>query len=389
MLSVFFVLLITFASINIANYVVIENNAKDALTQIIIQGTEEQPLGGGPQNGAHGIELRQEHYFVVSINQDGTVNKTNNRQMFILSETECQDLALKVYQKELTGGKYNDFRYKMALKDDGLTYVGFIDIKERLDNFNNFLMISSLVALGAFLAMGGLIILGSKIVFKSSEEAYKNQKRFITNASHELKTPLTIISADVDLIEMDHGKSEWSESIKDQVDRLTKMTNELVTLSKFQEEDNTKFPFEDFSLNEVCFKAVESFSPRFKHEGIKFSSNITGNLTMFGNKHAIEELIYVFLDNSVKYTGGDNKSSYFVVNKNSKNKIEFRFSNTIDKDNETDTTQMLDRFYRSPSSKKGGSGIGLSIASEIIKLHKGKIKIDKNDTTIAFIIVFE
>ena len=390
MLSVLIVLAVTFSAINISNYVSVENNASNAVSEVISQGTTDvspdEPPSGEPGNK---VELREAHYFVVSFNQDGSVNSSNTKHiMFILSETECKELATKVFNNELTGGKYSSFRFKKALKDDGLTYVGFVDIKEKLESANQYLLISSLIALGAFAAFAGLVILGSNIAFKSTEEAYKNQKRFVTNASHELKTPLTIISADLDLIEMDSGKNEWSDSIRDQLVRLNEMTNQLVTLSKLEEEDKARFPFEDFSINEVCNKAIDAFSVSFKNEGIKFAHNITGNITMFGNKYLIDELIYIFLDNSLKYTGGEMKSSYFVVSTNAKGKIEFRFSNTINKDEEVDTKQIMDRFYRSPSNKKEGSGVGLSIAKEIINLHKGTIKIDKNVTSIAFIITF-
>lgn len=139
----------------------------------------------------------------------------------------------------------------------------------------------------------------------------------------------------------------------------------------------------------MCKKAAESFVPSFKKEGIKFSYNITGNLTMYGNKNLIDELVHIFLDNSLKYTGGDNKSSYFTVSQNNKGKIEFRFSNTINKDDEVDIKQIMERFYRSPSTKKEGSGVGLSIAQEIINLHKGKIVVDKNSNTINFVISFK
>lgn len=214
-----------------------------------------------------------------------------------------------------------------------------------------------------------------------------NQKSVQYNASHELKTPLTVISADLDLITPSQENDEWISSIRDQVSRLVKMTNQLVTLAKLDEEDKTRFPMEDFSINQVCHEAIDAFAPGFKKEGIKFSSHITGNLTMFGNRHLMEELVYLFLDNSLKYTGGENKSSYFVVNENKKN-IEFRFSNTIDKDDEVDIKQIMERFYRSPSQKKEGSGVGLSIAKEIIDFHKGKIKIEKNENTLFFIISF-
>ncbi|MBO4682600.1 MAG: HAMP domain-containing histidine kinase [Bacilli bacterium] len=386
MLSVFFVLAVTIGAINISNYVVIENNASAALTEVIREGTNEQQPGGGPRE-QRTTDLRQEHYFVVSFNDDGTVVAINNRQMFMYSEAECKQLASQVFNNELSGGKYQTLRYSLEKKADGLTYVGFLDIREKLDSFNSFLLLSTLISLGAFAALFLMIFFGSKLVFKSTEEAYKKQKRFITNASHELKTPLTIISADIDLIEMDNGKSEWSDSIRDQVKRLNEMTNQLVTLSKLEEDDKSRFPFADFSLNETCNKAVESFSSSFKKEGIKFSSNITGNITMFGNKYLIDELVYIFLDNSLKYTGGEQKSSYFVVSEN-KGKIQFRFSNTIDKDDEVDIKQIMERFYRSPSNKKEGSGVGLSIAQEIIKFHKGKIDIDKNNNSLTFIIAF-
>lgn len=389
MLSVLIVLVVTFSAINISNYVSVENNASNAVSEVIRQGTADvspgEPPSGEPGNK---VELREVHYFVASFNQDGSINAINTKHMFIISETECKELATKVFNDQLTGKKYNTFRFNKSLKDDGLTYVGFVDIKEKLDSANQYLLISSLVALGALAAFSGLVILGSNIAFKSTEEAYKNQKRFVTNASHELKTPLTIISADLDLIEMDNGKSEWSDSIRDQLVRLNEMTNQLVTLSKLEEEDKARFPFADFSINEVCNKAIDAFSNSFKNEDIKFSHNITGNITMFGNKYLIDELVYIFLDNSLKYTGGEMKSSYFVVSTNAKGKIEFRFSNTINKDEEVDTKQILDRFYRSPSNKKEGSGVGLSIAKEIINLHKGTIKVDKNTTSLTFIITF-
>ena len=388
MLSVFAILFVTVGAINISNYVVIENDASNVLNEVMRQGTKEQIPGERDKETKEPVELRQQHYFVVSFSSDGSIKETNNKQMFMLSKEECEELATKVFNDELKGGKYNNYRFAKSLKGDGLTYVGFLDIKEKLDSFNQFLLSSSLISLGAILAFFVIVFIGSKIIFKPTEEAYKNQKRFITNASHELKTPLTIISADLDLLEMDYGKNEWSESIRDQILRLNEMTNQLVTLSKLEEEDNSRFPFEDFSINEVCNKAIEAFSPSFKKDGIKFSFNITGNITMFGNRHLIEELIYIFLDNSLKYTGGDHKNSYFVVNQDNKGAIEFRFSNTIATTDEVDTKQIMDRFYRSPSSKKEGSGVGLSIANEIIKLHKGKIEVDKNTSTLSFVIRF-
>lgn len=386
-LSVFFVLFVTIGTINISNYVMIESNAKTVLTEIVNEGPRQEE---DPRNKKEGqpIDLRQEHYFVVSFNEDGSFKEIDNRQMFILTVKECEEYALKVYNGELSSGKTGNFRYTKTSRNDGTTLVAFLDIKEKLDSYYNFLLLSSTISIGAYLALIGLIVFASKIAFKSSEEAYKKQKRFITNASHELKTPLTVISTDLDLIEMDNGKSEWSESIREQVTRLTEMANQLVTLSRLEEEDATRFPFEDFSVNEVAKDVASSFEASFKKSSIKFSYNFMNNLMMYGNRRLIDELIHIFLDNSLKYTGGDNKSSYFVISKNNKGKVEFKFSNTINKNDEVDTKHMMERFYRSPSSKVEGSGVGLSIAQEIINLHKGKVSIDRNNSTITFTITF-
>jgi len=403
MISVFFVLATTITAINISNYAIIEKNSKTTLSQVIEHGLDEEgppaltkkPHQDGDQipedkEGPNGeMRFRESSFFVTLFDSEGNIEKTNYNHVFLLSQETCKDLSLKVYKGELKGRRHGTFRFTKQSKEDGSTYVAFVDVKIDLDNANNFLLLSSLISLGAYALLTVLIVFASKIAFKPSEEAYKKQKKFITNASHELKTPLTVISADLDLVEMDHGKSEWTESIRNQVDRLTVMTKQLVDLSRLEEEDASNYPFEDFSVNEISTKAIHEFEPLFKKEGIKFAYNVTGNLTMFGNKYLMEDLVHIFLENSLKYTGGENKSSYFVVSENGKGKIEFKFSNTLDKDDETDTKQIMERFYRSPSNKKEGSGIGLSIAQEIINLHKGKIKIDKNNSSISFSLTFE
>lgn len=404
MLSVFFVVAFTIASINISNYAITEKRANQTLTEVIDKGLDargpgmmslskpeedvpppegDRPDGDRPED----IDFHESSFFISVYDKDGNLVNYNYNHVFKLSENECKELSLKVLKDELKGRKYDTFRFKKEVKEDESTYVAFIDLKLELDSAKNFTLLSSLITLAAFGVFCLLILLGANIAFKPSEEAYNKQKKFITNASHELKTPLTVISADLDLVEMDHGKSEWTESIRNQVDRLTDMTKLLVDLSRLEEDDPSNYPFIDFSLNEVYNEMIKTFGSSFKKEKILFSSNISEELTMHGNKDLIYELIYVFLDNSLKYTGGNKKSSYFLISE-SKGSIEFKFSNTLDEDDETDVKQIMERFYRAPSVKKEGSGIGLSFAQEIINLHKGKINIEKSNSTITFSIIF-
>ncbi len=394
MAAILIVLGITIATINISNYVMNENEGSNALSLIIEQGTKDDERGGEtpPQQaleepmGDKDNSLMREHYFIVSINKNGEIVESNYRHIFIVDETEGNEYALKVFNNEWTSGKYDKLRYKKETKQDGLTYVAFLDMKERMDSFNNFLVLSISISGGAYLVLFGLILLASRAVFKPAEESYKNQKRFITNASHELKTPLTVISADLDLIEMDHGKDEWTSSIRDQVKRLTELTNQLVILSRLEEEDPKHYPFTKFNLSALATKVSESFTSIFKKEEITYSLNAGEDIELYGNENLIGQLIAIFLDNSSKYTSGEKKCSYFVVHKIKKDKVELRFSNSISKDEEVDPNQVMERFYRSPSNKKEGSGVGLSIAQEIINLHKGKIEVEKTISDITFVI---
>ena len=231
-----------------------------------------------------------------------------------------------------------------------------------------------------------LIIVSSHVVFKTSEESYRKQKAFITNASHELKTPLTIINTDVEILKMDDVNNEWTDSIEDQVRKLTAMTNQLVTLSKLDEESIKRNSFENLSLTEIANESITAFGPTFEKEGFKFSVDIDEGVAIKGNRNLLNELFYIFLDNAFKYTK-PNGEVVLKVKKN-KYKIEINFENDIE-DTEVDVNQVFERFYRSPHfSKKEGSGIGLSIAKEIVNLHKGKIVASIKDKRINFNIVF-
>lgn len=388
LLSILFVLSCTIGAINIYNYSKVEKDSEITLNQALVNGLNDGPMEPdqpGQDKGPRENRLIAERYFVVSFNDDGSVKESNFKHIFSVSDTYGKQLATDVYNGSQTKGKIDYLRYKKELRE-GTTYVAFVDIREQLDTADNFLVTSVIVSSISYLVLAGLIVLASFLVFKPSEESYKKQKRFITNASHELKTPLTIISTDLEIIEMDNGKSEWTESIKDQVNRLTTMTNQLVTLAKIDENDLKNYPYEDFLITDLAKQCVESFSPAFKKQGLELDSDIEEGVQYHGNRYLIDELFYIFLDNSLKYCKENGKTRISVKN-TSKNRVNLLISNDIDENSEIDVNQLFDRFYRSPNTKKSGSGIGLSIASEIVKLHKGKISVKIENNQIIFLIL--
>lgn len=424
LVSILFVLAATIAAINVSNYIKMDNETTESLNNIIEYSHQNVLFSNGvfPDNQQGGDpgqpswmpfnprrEEINEQYFTTAFNDEGSIAWYDYEHIAPGdSDVELRQLmSTKIYASGEKEGTVGKLRFKVShIEEDAerivgwdaeanqpitedthfsFTYVAFLDTSERTHAFNNFFTSSMIIATISYTVLAILIILSSKLVFRTTEESYKKQKAFITNASHELKTPLTIISTDLELVEMDHGKSEWTESIHDQVIRLNKMTKQLVTLSKLDEGNSKNYPFLEFSLSKLANESVDSFAPAFKSNKLTLKNDIADDINMRGNLALINELFYIFFDNALKYTKSNGEVS-LTVKKNPNKKIEIIFSNDIE-DDEMDTKQLFERFYRSPNSvSKEGSGIGLSIAKEIVDLHKGKISVAVKENKIYFVI---
>ncbi len=387
MLSILAVLLLTIGSINIYNYINIRNEISTSLNDVLRRGFEAGHVPMDPGNpGDRGPEMGRIHYFLISFASDGSVEKSDFSHIFSLTDEEGTEMGNNAYKITATEGNFADYYFKKAPNGES-TYVAFIDAKEKLDSFKGFLIPSIVVSSIAYAVLFVLIFIFSKIVFRVSEESYRKQKSFITNASHELKTPLTIISTDLEIVEMDHGKSEWTSSIRDQVDRLTKMTNQLVILARLDEGDMSKYPMGEFDISKTIQECAESFIPSFKKAGLELSLSIDEGLMLNGNKYLLEELTLIFMDNALKYTAEKGKAEV-TLSKDRHGHLNLTFVNDIEENAEIDKDLLFERFYRSQNTKKEGSGIGLSIAREIINIHKGNVNVSLEEKKIKFLISF-
>ena len=415
----------TIAAINVSNYLKISGETAQTLYDVIeyshqnvlfangVFPTDENGEAAQPGPGGFFDPRRgdiNEQFFATVFDADGVVTWSDYDHIAQgdIDNESREAMATEILASGKTDGAIGKLRFKVAYIEETVqafagwdseanqpileerelnnSYVVFLDTSERNHALGNFFTSSMVIATISYTVLAILIILSSKLVFKTTEESYKKQKAFITNASHELKTPLTIISTDLELVEMDHGKSEWTESIHDQVIRLNAMTKQLVTLSKLDEGNSTNYPFSEFSLSKLAEESVDSFTPTFKSKKITLNSDISSDINMRGNIYLINELFYIFFDNALKYTKNNGEVN-LVVKKNSNRKNEIVFSNDIE-DNEIDTNLLFERFYRSPNSvTKEGSGIGLSIAKEIVELHKGKISVSIKENKIYFTII--
>ena len=231
-----------------------------------------------------------------------------------------------------------------------------------------------LISLISLVTIFSILRLFANKILKPIIEAHEKQKKFITNASHELKTPLTVITANSELLEMEYGENEYTKTINKQINKLTNMTNALVMLSKI-DEMNTLNDMSEFSLSDAAYDTACEYVRVINNE---FNFQIDEELNYFGNEKLIRNLISIILDNARKYS---KTFVNFTVTK-SKNKIVMTCTNDSDGLVKGNLMNFSERFYRSDESRVtvfDGSGIGLSLAKEIVEIHRGNMKIYSPD----------
>lgn len=386
MLAVFIMLVAVLAGINVWNYHTTAERADQRIQEIYgfesgkvpgMENSEEnasQPVPPDIFNRPDDHDPEAPYttrFFIVRLDEEGNVTDVSTDFIASVTQTEAEEFARKVLNEKRQVGYYKNYRFQiLAKKNDNI--VIFLNTTMELRSVRNVLLISCLVV---FL----LVILLSKRAMKPYIRNIERQKRFITDASHEIKTPLTSIATSVDVIEMEYGEDEWTRNIHKQTSKMSRMVADLVTLSRLDEE-NPFLERTEFSLSDAVWEVAEPFASLAKAQGKKYSQRIEENLTLCGNPDATRQMISVLLDNAMKYSDENGTIRLDVYKVHGKTKIEV--FNTCVLEETQNLSRLFDRFYRpdnSRSRKTGGSGIGLSIAQAVAEAYGGKIKVSSKD----------
>lgn len=314
-------------------------------------------------------------YFVVKL-KGNFVTSISIKNLPLISESEAVEFASQVVVNPTGYGFVGDYRYYYVSNEkNGSAMVICLDYSKELRETFKLASISTLSGLLCILLLIIPIRFFSKKAMLPVENAINKQRQFITDAGHELKTPIAIISADADVLEMCEGESEWIDSIKNQTARLDQLVKNLVTLSKLGEEENKPQKYALFNFSNSVKEISSSFETLAKTNGLEFIYDISPSVNVFGNEDEIKQLVSILCDNAVKYTtkGGIIKVSVYRSGKT----VYFDMYNDCENIDSDKLEKLFDRFYRADSSRSretGGYGIGLSIAHVIVQRHKGKIK---------------
>lgn len=330
-------------------------------------------------------------YFTVTL-AEGQVVDVNTDRIAAVGAKRASRIALRLYSRGLTSGFSDNYRYTTTVQGDETTYV-FVDCSRELSSFHSFLGASVAISCIGWLAVLAIVAVASGAVIRPMVESYSKQKRFITDASHEIKTPLAVIDTANEVQEIESGESEWTQSIHEQVARLTALTERLVFLARM-DEGSAGFTMASIDLTEAVDKAAAPFESVAVSRGKRLSTSIATGVRTHADASAVTQVVELLLDNATRYAseGSVIELSLRAVSRGAgKGSAELVVSNVVDELPEGDLDRLFDRFYRadvSRSSKTGGSGVGLSVVRAIAEAHGGSATASGHDHQIAFTVRF-
>ena len=384
MVSVIAVLAVIMTAINIANFISIDSNAQERIEILSENGGkfEEKPFLRGKGFGDKNLSPEmpfETRYFTVTLDSNANATEINTGKIAAVSSSAAEAYARKLYEENRESGFIENYKYARINKDGNVMYI-FLDVGRELDAFYSFLTASIVISLAGSMLVFIMVLIFSSIAVRPVAQSYDKQKRFITDASHEIKTPLAIIDANAEVIEMIDGENEWTQSIRKQIKRLTALTEKLVYLSRM-DEDGYKMQMESFDISQAAEDMTELFKTSSKARGITLKAETEEGLNYYGNEASIRQLISIMLDNALKYTD-ENGVIEVKLKAAGKNRI-LTFYNTVEEIEKGKLDFLFERFYRldkSRNSETGGHGIGLSVAKAIVTAHNGKISAEYKDS---------
>lgn len=384
MVSLFVLLVFIIAGMNFVNYISFVDETDELLTLLSHSRWDIPGLEGGDKSDRFPHHISPEapyeaRYFTVTADSEGNLIKADVSKIVTVSADTALRYAAYAMSKDSDSGFTGSFRY-LKITDETGTRLIFLDCGRKIDALESFALSSiSMAALGYIVISLAVIILAEMII-RPVRESYRKQKQFITDAGHEIKTPLTVINANADLFEMEYGDNEYLCEIKSQTKRLGELTESLVYLSKMEEEQHS-LAMIDFPISEVIAETASSFNALAQVNSKQLLCDIEPMLSANGNAPSIRQLASILLDNAMKYSPSE--SDIHLELKKQGRYICLSIHNVsiapIDKKS---LSKIFDRFYRtdpSRNSQTGGNGIGLSIAKAIADAHNGKIQATTHD----------
>ncbi len=392
MLAVTLLLLLALGAVNGGYFLLSMHGADQVLDILLASGaypdfTPEAAASGGGQaasalpadSSLRADELLGARWFAVSLNDRGEAEELSLVHVHGVGPEE----AVRLAEKALARGNGTGWvgRYRCRTGQAAQNSVLFLDISDRLRASAVLLVLSLGAGLGCWLASLVLVLVLSERAIRPAVESMEKQKRFVTDAGHEIRTPLAVIQANVQAMELHQGESRWSRNIRTQTGRLAELTEELLAQARMDEADSAPPPL-PFSLSELLEEMLDSCAEAAAGRGLSLQAETAEGVVLRGSRENMTKLVSILLDNAIRYTpsGGTIRVTLSAEGRDAV----LRVSNTCGHLEELDLDRLFDRFYRGDparSSGSGGFGIGLSLARSIAEAHGGSISAVAEDSS--------
>lgn len=382
--AVFLVILLLMIVINTANFVGMDQQT-DAVLSLLAENEGSFPDSGKVQVDFSEIpedptldpvfdtvlsaETPYEtRYFTVTIKNNGNLAEVNTGNIAAITTEKAVAIVKVLMDKDSREGYYGNYKYLVRETDRGRLYI-FLDCSQRLDSLRGFLVNSFVVSFLGVLAVFLLVLATSRQAIAPIVESYEKQKEFITNAGHELKTPLAVIDSCATVLELEHGENKWVTGIREQVFRMNSLTQSLISLARM-EENGDRLQKERFCISETFLEVLKGFEAVAESHGKTLTLDIQEDIWYVGNGEALAQLGSILTDNALKYadSGSDIRISLCTQGR----KVLFTTENQTQGLKSGVQKHLFDRFYRGEGGTPG-HGIGLSMAQSIVLAHNGTI----------------
>ena len=329
----------------------------------------ETDFGGGMERD----RLRASRFFIVQFDMDGTMIDCNTDHISSVDAEEAEAYARLVLRSGKTSGQMDGYKY--AVKESGtIRYAFFIDIAEQRAGFRTVLFVSVAIAALCFVVLFVIVVLLSGKVIHPVTMGMEKQKQFITNAGHEMKTPLAIITSNNDTMALIYGENKYNGNIRAQARRLNTLMSDLLTLARLDEE--IPLPMETINVSELVAEIASLYREEAEARGLSFTTQIEPAITLKTHRDSFRQLLSILLDNARKYTSAGGAIHLSLTR--SGRHILLTEENTCDPAANTDPEKLFERFYRGDAARTqkaeiSGYGIGLSAARAICENFGGRI----------------
>ena len=380
----------TLCVIYISSYFEVTTTNREMLKEHAEQYMLEKPMGGAfdpmkpfPDRGPHfdTNQFKLSTFYSVAISYDNKVIEIRNDDAAVYTDAELESAARQVLKKSDVNGMIDNLVY-YRMDKGGYTLVSFMDntiIRESMNTLFRYTLIFGGVAIIALYFLAAYL---EKKIVTPLEESYQKQKQFISDAGHELKTPVSVVSANAELLSREIGDNQWLSNIQYENERMGKLVGQLLELARTE---NVKPQMEYLDLSRLVAGGVLPFESVAYENGLTLNSQITDGIITLGNRTQLSQLVSILVDNAIRHS--QNGKEVFISLTHTRSNAVFTVINYGEPIPQEQMAQLFERFYRADEARNGEDkhyGLGLAIAKAIVETHNGKIEVSCYDGKVCF-----